>query len=53
MHALGAELAGQRLCDGTLGEFASGKGAEEGGAAERSSCAGDEERRRVRGRVNG
>lgn len=53
MHALGAKFAGQRLGDGTLGELASGKSAEEGGAAEGSGCAGDEERRGVRGRIDG
>jgi hypothetical protein len=43
VHSLWAELAGERLGEGALGELAGGKGAEEGGAADGGCCAGDEE----------
>lgn len=47
VHALWAELARQRLPEGSLGEHSGGEGAEFGGAAEGGGCAGDEEGWRV------
>lgn len=50
VHALGAELSGERLGDGALGELSRGEGGEADGAAEGGGRAGDEEGGRV-GRV--
>lgn len=49
VDTLGTELAGQRLRQGTLCEFAGGEEAEARRAAHRSGRASDDQRRRVGG----
>lgn len=48
MDALGAELAGEALCQGALGELAGGEGAELGASAEGGRGSGHDEGWRVR-----
>lgn len=44
MHALGAKLACERLCDATLGKLAGGKSGKLGRSTKGSSGTGDDER---------
>lgn len=53
VDALGAELAGQRLGEGALGELAGGEGGEAGGAADGGGGAGDDEGGRTGGGGDG